>query len=100
MLTYINAFMRIGTTPGSVNMNRYERKPGSHYHQRKIQSALLNGNCLTEDEIALIRQCASELLEKIPAPSKTWTSLAQPVDEGPQGKVMGTNRREPALSAL
>ncbi len=88
MLTYINAFMRIGTTPGSVNMNMV-RKPGSHYHQRKIQSALLNGNCLTEDEIALIRQCASELLEKIPAPSKTWTSLAQPVDEGP-----------PALSAL
>jgi len=47
-----------------------------------LNAFMLNGDCLTEDETALIRQCASELLEKIPAPSKTWTSLAQPVDEG------------------
>jgi hypothetical protein len=36
----------------------------------KIQSALLHGDRMTDDETALIRQCASELLEKIPAPSK------------------------------
>ena len=37
----------------------------------KIQSALLHGDHITDDEAVLIRQCASELLEKIPAPSKT-----------------------------
>jgi len=34
----------------------------------KIQSALVNGDRLSDDEAALIRQCASELLETIPAP--------------------------------
>jgi hypothetical protein len=33
----------------------------------KIQSAVLNGDHITDDELTLIRQCASELLEKIPA---------------------------------
>ena len=64
-----------------MNMVRKEIRDLT-FHQRKIQSALLNDDCLTEDETALIRQCASELLEKIPAPSKTWTNLTQPVDEG------------------
>jgi hypothetical protein len=32
----------------------------------KIQSALIHGDRLTDDEVTLIRQCASELLEKIP----------------------------------
>jgi hypothetical protein len=32
----------------------------------KIQSALMHGDRLTDDEATLIRQCASELLEKIP----------------------------------
>ena len=38
----------------------------------KIQSALLKGDYMTDDEATLIRQCAGELLEKIPAPSKIW----------------------------
>jgi hypothetical protein len=33
----------------------------------KIQSALMHGDRLTDDEVTLIRQCASELLEKIPS---------------------------------
>ncbi|HEY7532334.1 MAG TPA: hypothetical protein VH681_06060 [Nitrospiraceae bacterium] len=47
----------------------------------KIQSALLNGDRITDDEAVLIRQCASELLEKIPVPSKTWTRTSQPVED-------------------
>jgi hypothetical protein len=46
----------------------------------KIQSALLHGDRITDDEAVLIRQCASELLEKIPAPSKTWTRVAPTID--------------------
>ena len=42
----------------------------------KIQSALLSGDRITDDEATLIRQCASELLEKIPAP-KQWTRPGQ-----------------------
>lgn len=39
----------------------------------KIQSALLHGDRLTDDEAMLIRQCASELLEKIPeSPARVW----------------------------
>lgn len=36
----------------------------------KIQSALLSGDRITDDEATLIRRCASELLEKIPAPKQ------------------------------
>jgi hypothetical protein len=38
----------------------------------KIQSALVHGDHISNDEAMLIRQCATELLEKIPAtaPSK------------------------------
>lgn len=39
----------------------------------RIQSALVDGHHITDDEATLIRQCASELLEKIPPPSKSWT---------------------------
>ena len=39
----------------------------------KIQSALLHGDPISDDEATLIRQCASELLEKIPPRSRTWT---------------------------
>ena len=47
----------------------------------KIQSALLNGDRITDDEAVLIRQCASELLEKIPVPSKTWRRTPLPVED-------------------
>ena len=35
----------------------------------KIQGALVHGDHLSNDEALLIRQCASELLEKIPPPA-------------------------------
>lgn len=34
----------------------------------KIQSALMHGDHISDDEAMLIRQCAGELLEKIPVP--------------------------------
>jgi hypothetical protein len=46
----------------------------------KIQSALVHGDRVTDDEATLIRQCASELLEKIPAPSNMWTKAAEATD--------------------
>jgi hypothetical protein len=45
----------------------------------KIQSALLNGDRLSDDEATLIRQCASELLETIPAPPLQTSSKASPL---------------------
>ena len=45
-----------------------------------IQSALLHGDRITDDEAVLIRQCASELLEKIPAPSTRWRRVAPTID--------------------
>jgi hypothetical protein len=48
----------------------------------KIQSALLHGDRLTDDEVTLIRQCASELLEKIPEPpSRISTRARRTIDE-------------------
>ena len=47
----------------------------------KIQSALLHGDLLTNDEAALIRQCASELLEKVSAPVHTVTRVTPTIDE-------------------
>lgn len=41
----------------------------------KIQSALLSGDRITEDEVILIRQCANELLEKVPARKQTTTGV-------------------------
>lgn len=51
----------------------------------KIQSALLHGDRITDDEAVLIRQCASELLENIPAPSMRWRQAAPAIDghDGP-----------------
>lgn len=48
----------------------------------KIQSALLHGDRITEDEAILIRQCASELLEKLPAPSRTWARATRTLNDG------------------
>lgn len=48
----------------------------------KIQSALLHGDRLTDDEVALIRQCASELLEKIPeSPSRVSARAGRTIDK-------------------
>jgi len=39
----------------------------------KIQSAIMQGNPITDDEASVIRLCASELLEKVPPPQmRTW----------------------------
>ena len=46
----------------------------------KIQSALMHGDHITDDEATLIRQCASELLENIPAPSEAWAKSGRPID--------------------
>ncbi len=48
----------------------------------KIQSAVLHGDRITDDEATLIRQCASELLEKIPPPSQAWTRAGRTGDGG------------------
>ena len=47
----------------------------------RIQSALVHGDHITDDEATLIRQCASELLEKVPPPTSTWTTVTGTVDE-------------------
>lgn len=39
---------------------------------QKIQSAVLNVEDFSDDEVLLIRQCATELLEKLSAPSDMW----------------------------
>jgi hypothetical protein len=54
----------------------------------KIQSALLSGDRISADEATLIRQCASELLEKIPAP-KQWTRDGQVLDGQAMGEAAG-----------
>ena len=54
----------------------------------KIQSALLNGDRITDDEATLIRQCASELLEKIAAP-KPWMRPGQLLDGASMGDGTG-----------
>jgi len=46
----------------------------------KIHSAVLHGDRITDDEAVLIRQCASELLENIPAPSTRWRRVAPHID--------------------
>ncbi len=45
----------------------------------KIQSALLNGDRLTDDEAILTRQCATELLENIATPT-VYRQTVQPMD--------------------
>ena len=64
--------MRICTTLGEVDMNMVRKEIRDLITiNEKIQSALLNGDRITNDEAVLIRQCAAELLEKIPVPAKT-----------------------------
>ena len=46
----------------------------------KIQSAVLHGDRITDDEAALIRQCASELLEKIQPPPMRSTRMVSTID--------------------
>ena len=69
--------MEICTTIGEVHMNNMNnvRKEVRDLIiiNEKIQSALLLGDHITDDEATLIRQCASELMEKVPSPSRTWT---------------------------
>jgi hypothetical protein len=61
--------MKICTTLGEVNMNSVRKEIRDLITiNEKIQSALLNGDRITDDEATLIRQCASELLQNIPAP--------------------------------
>jgi hypothetical protein len=43
----------------------------------KIQSALVSGLRITDDEAILIRQCAAELLNNIPAP-QAWAGHSSP----------------------
>lgn len=64
--------MEICTTLGEVNMKNLRKEVRELISiNEKIQSALLHGDRMTDDEATLIRQCASELLEKIPPPSRT-----------------------------
>ena len=71
MITSIDMFMRIGTALGEADMNMVRKEIRDLITiNEKIQSALLNGDRITDDEAVLIRQCAAELLEKIPIPSK------------------------------
>jgi hypothetical protein len=66
--------MEICTTLREVIMNNIRKEVRELITiNEKIQSALLHGDHITDDEATLIRQCASELIEKIPPRSKTWT---------------------------
>ena len=73
--------MEIRTTLGSVIMNSVRKEVRDLITiNEKLQSALLRGDRITDDEAILIRQCASELLEKIPAPSRTWAKTSSAMD--------------------
>lgn len=75
--------MEICTTLGEVNMNNLRKEVRELISiNEKIQSALLHGDRMTDDEVTLIRQCASELLEKIPPPSRTWTRAGRTEEGG------------------
>jgi len=75
--------MKICTTLGEVNMNNLRKEVRELISiNERIQSALLHGDHITDDEATLIRQCASELLEKIPPPSQTWTRASRTEDGG------------------
>jgi predicted phosphodiesterase len=55
--------MEICTTLGEVNMKNLRKEVRELISiNEKIQSALLHGDRMTDDEATLIRQCASELL--------------------------------------
>ena len=75
------AILEICTTLGDVIMNNVRKEVRDLITiNEKIQSALLHGDRITDDEAMLIRQCASELLEKIPAPSTTWAKAEETID--------------------
>jgi hypothetical protein len=75
--------MKICTTLGEVNMNSVRKEIRDLITiNEKIQSALLNGDRITDDEATLIRQCASELLQNIPAPKPARG--ATPLTDGDQ----------------
>ena len=64
--------MTICTTLGEVNMNNVRKEIRELISiNEKIQSALVHGDHISNDEAMLIRQCATELLEKIPAPASS-----------------------------
>ena len=66
--------MEIGTTIGEVYMSNVRKEVRDLITiNEQIQSALLLGDHITDDEATLIRQCASELMEKVPPPSRRWT---------------------------
>jgi hypothetical protein len=81
VIIFISAFMTIGTTLGEVTMNNVRKEIRDLITiNEKIQTALLHGDRITDDEAALIRQCASELLENIPAPPVKSTRMASTTD--------------------
>ena len=61
----------------------------------RLQSALLRGIQITEDEAILIRQCATELLEKIPSSSRTWMAGNRSLDGQASGKADGQDSGRP-----
>jgi hypothetical protein len=75
--------MKICTTPGEVNHEHIRKEIPSPSTKRF--KALLNGDRIAGDEVVLIRQCASELLEKVKGPSETST--------GAPAKIRRTARR-------
>ena len=75
--------MEICTTLGEVNMNDLRKEVRELITiNEKIQSALLQGDRMTDDEATLIRQCATELLEKIPPPSRAWIRTGRTEEGG------------------
>jgi hypothetical protein len=73
--------MTICTTLGEVTMNNVRKEIRDLITiNEKIQSAVLHGDRITDDEAALIRQCASELLEKIPAPPMRSTRMVSTIE--------------------
>ena len=75
--------MEICTTLGEVNMKNLRKEVRELISiNEKIQSALLHGDRMTDDEATLIRQCASELLEKIPSQSRNWVRAGRTEEGG------------------
>lgn len=74
--------MEMCTTLGEGIMNNLRKEVRELISiNEKIQSAMLHGDRISDDEATLIRQCASELLEKIPPPPQSWTRAGR-TDEG------------------
>ncbi len=81
---------------GEVNMNNVRKEVRELISlNEKIQSALLHGDQITDDEAILIRQCASELLEKVPAPSRTWAGATRTLNDGHEKETGIQNRYSP-----